>query len=113
MYLRYAVGVARGGGLTSPSDRYRKVNLVRRGRSDMHEGRQIKGARSDGRRDVEMADRYGRGEVIKYYFLLKGVPSGTLGFGGIIWFCLYFQMKIISRPYFGVGKSGYLCAFCK
>jgi hypothetical protein len=86
--LRYAVGATRGRGLTSPSDRYRKVIYRRRGRSDMHVGRWMKGARSDGRRVNNLSGRYSVGRAIKYLFFMKFVPGGTLEHWRI---CIVFQ----------------------
>lgn len=82
------MGVTRGRGLTSPSDRYRKVTYGRRGRSDMHVGHWMKGARSDGRRVNDLSGRYSVGQAIKYVFFMKFVPGGTLEYWRI---CMVFQ----------------------
>ena len=90
--LRYAVGATRGRGLTSPSDRYRKLTYGRRGRSDIHVSRRMKGARSDGRRVNDLSGRYRVGRVIKYVFFMGFVPGGTFRISanlhGFPMFCL-------------------------
>jgi len=76
--LRYAVGAMRGRGLTSASNRYLTLSFGRRGRSDIHEIRWMKSARSNGRRTDNLSGRYGIGRVIKNNFPWDLCPAGPL-----------------------------------